>query len=87
MVPKRLYDELLAHNMQLKKQHKEYIYELNLNHQEELEALRRKHKQDMEKMVPKKWYDDALRLIEDLKKQLAAFKSGMDMYVERHTYE
>ena len=38
-------------------------------------------------MVPKKWYDDALRLIDDLKKQLATFENGMEKYVEKHTYD
>ena len=38
-------------------------------------------------MVPKKWYDDALRLIDDLKKQLATFENGMEKYVEKYTYD
>ena len=37
-------------------------------HSNEINALRRKHKLELDQMVPKKWYDDALRLIEDLKK-------------------
>ena len=38
-------------------------------------------------MVPKKLYDDALRLIEDLKKQIAALKTQMEKMVERHVYD
>jgi len=52
----------------MKKQHREDIDGLNSKHSDEINALRRKHKLELDQMVPKKWYDDALRLIEDLKK-------------------